>query len=248
MGTGYTRRGLRGTPVAGTVPDFPRNGREGGRIAVRRERGPLVTGAKLAEPRRSGPVRTCDKSLKDNGESGSASLVAPASKPRLWSRSSDIRKFRGKRCKRQSSSPTKPPPFRGKVDRSDCPATHLGGLSCRAFHSLISPIRTQPRRTLIQRQATRLCRPRRRGRSRSVCPHPPQAIFRRRVSLLAFRPPCRRRYRQTRRCHSRKRDRWLHLKFPPGTPRGHPRTGCGEGRVAGLCSSHPLCRPLTRRG
>ena len=34
----------------------------------------------------------------------------------------------------------------------------------------------------------------------------------------------------------------------PGAPPSHPRTGCGGGRVAGLCSSRPLCKPLTHRG
>jgi len=140
---------------------------------------------------------------------GTSALNTPASQARFWSRSSDIRKFQGNRRKRQGGTAAKPPPFRSKVERSDCPATHLGGLPCRASRFLTSPTRTQPRRTLIQRRATRPSQLRRRGRSRSGCPHRPQAIFRRRASLLAFRPPCHRKFRQARRCHSRKRDRWL---------------------------------------
>ena len=48
------------------------------------------------------------------------------------------------------------------------------------------------------------------GQSRSGSPHPPQAIFLSRTSLRAFRPPCHPKFRQTRQCHSRKRDHWLH--------------------------------------
>src|SRR5215210_7795280 len=43
------------------------------------------------------------------------------------------------------------------------------------------------------------------------CPSPRRATYRRRVSLRAFRPPCHRKSRQTRRCHSRKCDDLIYL-------------------------------------
>src|SRR4051812_35186157 len=75
----------------------------------------LSPGPGWPEPHRSSPARTCNRSLKDESESGSASLVALASKHRLWSRSSDIRTLRGKRRKTRSGTAAKPRPFRGTV-------------------------------------------------------------------------------------------------------------------------------------
>ena len=112
--------------------------------------------------------------------------------------------------------------------------SHLGGHPCRAFRSLISPTRTQLRRTPIRRPAARLSRLKHQGRSQSGYLRPPQATFPRRASLQAFRPPCHPKFRQPQRCHSRKRSHRIHLDLD-----------CSE-RVAGILRRlrHPDARGI----